>query len=178
MEAHFDTSLTLPCSNIAIGAFDGVHQGHQTVIKQVVERSKILQVPSLVYTFDPPPRVYFQGASILTPITEKLSKLEKLGVDHVIVASFNQLYAKRSANHFIGCLSKLNPIEIVVGEDFRFGKDRVGDITLLEQYFKVRVTQPVCCSMGNRISSTRIRQLISNGDIHLSNSLLGWPIGE
>ncbi len=178
MEAHYNTSLTLPCSIIAIGAFDGVHQGHQTVIKQAIERSKMLNAPSLVYTFDPPPRVYFQGAQTLTTIEEKIAKFEKLRVDHVMIARFDQLYAKRSAYDFIDHLAKLNPLEIMVGGDFRFGKDRKGDIKLLEKYFNVQVTQPVCCSKGNPISSTRIRQLISKGEINLSNSLLGWPLGE
>lgn len=178
MAAHFNTSLKLPCSIVAIGAFDGVHQGHQTVIRQMVQRSKILNVPSLVYTFDPPPRVYFQGAHILTSIDEKIEKLEELGVDQVFIARFDRLYADRSELHFITNLSELNPIEIFVGEDFRFGKDRKGDINLLDQYFDVKVTHPVCCSKGNPISSTRIRQLISSGDTNLSNSLLGWPLGE
>lgn len=178
MEAHYNTSLTLPSSIIAIGAFDGVHQGHQAIIKQVVKRSKAHNVPSLVYTFDPPPRVFFQGAKMLTPIDEKLAKLEKLGIDHVMVASFNELYAKRTAGHFITLLSKLNPLEIIVGEDFRFGKNRAGDLSLLERYFKVAIAQPVCCSKGTRISSSRIRQLIASGDKNLSNTLLGWPVRE
>ena len=178
MEAHFNTSLTLQGSIIAIGAFDGVHQGHQEIIKQVVKRSKAHNVPSLVYTFDPPPRVYFQGAKMLTPIDEKLAKLEKLGIDHVMVASFNELYAKRTASHFITLLAKLNPIEILVGDDFRFGKNRAGDVNLLERYFKVALAQPVCCPMGTRISSSRIRQLIASGNLNLSNTLLGWPERE
>lgn len=170
-----NTSLTLPSSVVAIGAFDGVHQGHQAIIRQVVKRSKAQNVPSLVYTFDPPPRVYFQGAQMLTSIEEKLEKLEKLGVDHVIVASFNELYAKRSAGHFINLLAKLNPLEIIVGEDFKFGKNRTGDIALLERFFKVELTQTICCPKGTRISSSRIRQLIASGDMNLSNRLLGWP---
>jgi riboflavin kinase/FMN adenylyltransferase len=178
MEVHLNTSLALPCSIIAIGAFDGVHQGHQAVIKQAVQRSKILGVPSLVYTFDPPPRVYFQGAHVLTPLDKKLAKLEKLGVDHVSVARFDQFYSMGSADKFIESLSMLNPLEIMVGGDFRFGKDRKGDITLLEEYFRVRVTSPICCSEGKPISSTRIRQLLSKGDINHSYSLLGWPLGE
>ncbi|WP_442599761.1 FAD synthetase [Neobacillus sp. D3-1R] len=178
METHYNTSLTLPSSIVAIGAFDGVHRGHQTVIKQAVQRSKQLKVPSLIYTFDPPPRVYFQGVRVLTPLFEKLARLESLGVDHVFVTSFDQTYAKRSAYEFIESLSKLNPLEINVGEDFRFGFNREGDLNLLKQYFKVKVSKPVCCPNGKTISSTRIRQLISQGDRHLSNLLLGWPSNE
>lgn len=175
METHLHTSYTLPGSIIAIGAFDGVHRGHQAVIKQAVQRSKQLKVPSMVYTFDPPPRVYFQGVRLLTPLVEKLAKLESLGVDHVSVSRFDQVYAIRSANEFIKDLTKLNPLEVMVGEDFRFGHNREGDINLLQKFFKVKVTKPVCCSNGKTISSTRIRQLISQGDRQLSDLLLGWP---
>lgn len=178
MESHLYTSLTLPCSVIAIGAFDGVHRGHQAVIRQAVQRGKQLNAPSLVYTFDPPPRVYFQGARLLTSIHEKVTKLEKLGVDHVMFARFDQIYAQSSAYEFIKTLSRLNPLEVIVGEDFRFGKNREGDITLLNKHFHVRQIEPVCCSSGNPISSTRIRQLLSIGETQISNSLLGWPAGE
>ncbi|CAM3675454.1 FAD synthetase family protein [Mesobacillus zeae] len=173
MKAHVYTSVEMPCSIIAIGAFDGVHKGHQEVIKQAVQRSKKRKVPSVVYTFDPPPLVFFQGARMLTSIEEKLEKIEKLGVDHVVVARFDHLFAKRNAYRFIDTLRKLNPAEIIVGEDFRFGKDRLGDIALLEKYFRIQVTMPVCCSNGNPISSTRIRQLISEGETTLSNAFLG-----
>ncbi|MFD1737421.1 FAD synthetase [Bacillus salitolerans] len=176
MESHFNTSLTLKNSIIAIGAFDGVHLGHQAVIKAIVERSKLLKVPAIVYTFDPPPRVYFHGVHHLTSIHEKLAKLEMLGVQHVIVDSFDKAYSNRSAYEFIDDLMKLNPMEILVGQDFRFGYGRYGDIQLLRQYFTVRIAESVCCSNGARISSTRIRALISKGDLQLSQSLLGWPI--
>ncbi|GAM13251.1 FAD synthetase family protein [Mesobacillus selenatarsenatis] len=178
MKTHIYSSLELPHSIVAIGAFDGVHRGHQTVIRQAVQRGRKLKIPSVVYTFDPPPRVFFQGARMLTTVDEKLAKIKKLGARHAVVARFDEIYAGRSAYEFIDCLAKLNPAEIMVGGDFRFGKDRLGDIMLLEKYFKVRVTKPVCCSEGSVISSSRIRQLISDGEIHLSNSLLGWPAGK
>lgn len=178
MKTHMYTSLTLPCSIIAIGAFDGVHQGHQAVIQQAVEKSKELHVPSVIYTFDPPPRVFFQGVQMITTIAEKLSILEKLGVDHVVVTRFDLAYANKSAHDFIQTLANLNPMEIIVGEDFRFGQGRNGDLAMLKKYFNVDMMQPVCCSKGNTVSSTRIRQLIAEGDTRLSNLLLGWPIGE
>jgi riboflavin kinase / FMN adenylyltransferase len=178
MNTHVYTNLELPRSIVAIGAFDGVHRGHQTVIKHAVQRGRTLNVPSVVYTFDPPPRVFFQGVRMLTTVEEKLSKIEKLGAKHAVVAIFDEVYAKQSANEFIETLAKLNPAEIMVGGNFRFGKNRQGDVALLERYFKVRVTKPVCCPKGSPISSTRIRQLISDGEVALSNALLGWPAGE
>lgn len=178
MKTHVYTTLELPQSIVAIGAFDGVHRGHQAVIRQAVQRGRKLKVPSVVYTFDPPPRVFFQGVRLLTTVEEKISKIEKLGAKHTVVASFDEVYAKQSANEFIETLIKLNPVEILVGGNFRFGKNRQGDVELLERYFKVRVTKPVCCPKGSPISSTRIRQLISDGEVALSNALLGWPAGE
>ncbi|MEF7563580.1 FAD synthetase family protein [Bacillus infantis] len=175
MDAHVYTNLELEKSIVAIGAFDGVHRGHQTVIKNAVQRGRKLMVPSVVYTFDPPPRVFFQGVRMLTSVEQKLSRIEKLGVKNAVVASFDEAYAKRSAYEFIRTLSKLNPVEIMVGGDFRFGKDRIGDVALLEKYFRVHVTKPVCCPKGSPISSTRIRGLISEGEVSLSNALLGWP---
>lgn len=178
METHVDESLTLPGSVIAIGAFDGVHQGHQAVIKEAVKKARSLGVPSVVYTFDPPPRNCFQGARILTPVSQKLVRLEQLGIDHVVIARFDKLYASRHPLDFICYLKKLNPLEIMVGEDFRFGSNREGDINLLAQYFRVRIAKSVCCSKGMLISSTRIRELISQGDIKQSYTLLGWPLGS
>ncbi|WP_423410537.1 FAD synthetase [Heyndrickxia sp. MSNUG] len=178
MKAHVYTTLELPQSIVAIGAFDGVHRGHQAVIRQAVQRGRKLMVPSVVYTFDPPPRVFFQGVRMLTTVEEKLFKMEKLGAHHSVVARFDEMYARRSAYEFIETLAKLNPLEVMVGGDFRFGKDRLGDIALLEKYFQVRVTKPVCCSKGSPISSTRIRQLLSEGEVHLSNTLLGWTAGK
>ncbi|MGO4498873.1 FAD synthetase [Paenibacillus sp. 2RAB27] len=174
MQSHADGILTLPGSVIAIGAFDGVHQGHQAVIQQVLLRSEILGAPSVVYTFDLPPRTFFSGARMLTTMEEKLDRIARLGIEHTVVAQFDEQYASRSSSDFIENLSKLNPLEIIVGQDFRFGKNREGDITLLERYFKVRMMQPICCSEGKHISSTRIRQLISDGEIQQSFNLLGW----
>lgn len=178
METHIYSSLELPRSIVAIGAFDGVHRGHQTVIRQAVQRGRKLKIPSVAFTFDPPPRVFFQGARMLTTVDEKLAKIAKLGAKHTVVHRFDEVYASRSAYEFIDCLAKLNPDEIMVGGDFRFGNDRLGDVSLLEKYFKVSVTKPVCCSQGSVITSSRIRQLISEGEIHLSNALLGWPGGK
>jgi riboflavin kinase/FMN adenylyltransferase len=173
MQTLKDGVLKLEGSVIAIGAFDGVHKGHQAVITQAVEKSRFNQVPSIVYTFDPPPRNYFKGVQILTTIQEKVSRIAKLGVDYIIVASFDEWYATRPPEDFISELSKLNPLEITVGADFHFGKNRDGDVHLLEKYFHINITPPVYCKGGELISSTRIRQLISDGDFRQSYTLLG-----
>ncbi|MCA0174583.1 FAD synthetase [Bacillus sp. RAR_GA_16] len=161
-------------SVVSIGAFDGVHRGHQTVISHAVDRARELGVSSLVYTFDPPPRHYFQNAKVLTSIEEKLMYLETLGVDQVVIASFNECYINRTSKWFIDTLRRFNPLEIHVGMDFRFGKNRAGDIDLLAKHFNVKPTKPVCCPNGDVISSTRIRNLLSHGRFKEALTLLDW----
>ncbi|MFS0646443.1 FAD synthetase [Siminovitchia sp. 179-K 8D1 HS] len=174
MSVHQTESLTLPGSVVAIGAFDGVHRGHQTVIRELVRISCSEGVPSVVYTFYPPPRAYFQGAQILTTPVVKAQLLKKLGVDHVVMATFDQDYLQRTADDFIQELSKLNPKKIIVGEDFRFGNKRSGDVPLLREHFLVQTIHPICCPNGERISSTRIRELILKGKRDQALPLLGW----
>lgn len=173
IETHTEGSLKLSGSVVAIGAFDGVHQGHQAVIRKAVERSKVLGVPSVVYTFDPPPRLYFQGVRTLTSVKEKLTLIRQLEVDYTVLAKFDEFYISRPPIDFINYLKRLNPLEIIVGSDFRFGKNREGDIHLLETYFNIGVMEPICCSSGKVISSTRIRELLSQGQIQESFALLG-----
>lgn len=106
-------------------------------------------MPSVVYTFDPPPRCYFQAPQVLTSVPKKLILFEQLGLDHVVIVRFDKVYASRPPLVFIKYFMNLNPLEIIVGEDFRFGKERKRDLKLLSQYFNVRITQPVLCT--NRI---------------------------
>lgn len=174
MSVHQTESLTLPGSVVAIGAFDGVHRGHQTVIREMVKTSRSEGVPSVVYTFYPPPRAYFQGAQILTKSDEKVRLLKGLGVDHVVMAKFDKNYLKRSADNFIRELSTINPKLVLVGDDFKFGHKRAGDVSLLKEYFTVQSIHPICCPEGERISSTRIRELILQGKQEQALPLLGW----
>lgn len=173
MKLHHEQSLELNSSIIAIGAFDGVHKGHQHVISQAVKKSQSIKAPSVVFTFDPPPRHYFKGARMLTTIGEKLNRIEKLGVDHVIVAKFNNHFLQRTPEQFIKDLKKCNPVEIHVGKDFRFGLNRTGDINLLHKFFTVRTARPIYCDKGTIISSTRIRKLVEQGKNNEARKLLG-----
>ncbi|RST77380.1 FAD synthetase [Siminovitchia acidinfaciens] len=174
MRVHQTESLTLAGSVAAIGAFDGVHRGHQTVIREMVRKSRSEGVPSVVYTFNPPPRAYFQGAQTLTNPDEKVQLLKDLGVDYVVMAKFDEAYLQRTPNNFIKELSMINPKSVIVGDDFRFGNKRAGDVALLRRHFPVRLMNPVCCAEGERISSTRIRELILQGKQEQALPLLGW----
>ncbi|MES5846924.1 MULTISPECIES: FAD synthetase family protein [unclassified Bacillus cereus group] len=161
-------------SIVSIGVFDGVHKGHQAVIKNAVEKAKALKITNVVYTFDPPPRSYFQGAQVLTTIDEKVKRIQNLGVEHVIVIRFDESYITKSASCFIQDIKRLSPVEIFIGQDFRFGKNREGNIELLREQFNLSIVKDVCCDEGERISSTRIRDYVYHGDLQKSSSLLGW----
>ena len=152
-------------SVISIGAFDGVHIGHQKVIAENVAYAAMHRAKSIAYTFDPPPRAYFTGARVLTSVDEKVKKLKELGVDHVIVIPFNEQFMKISTEQFIAQLQQLQPLKITVGEDFKFGNGRRGDIQLLKRHFHVESLPLVCCERGEKISSTRIRNMLANGDM-------------
>lgn len=165
-------SLELDASVVAIGAFDGVHKGHQKVIGSAVASAARMGCPSVVYTFDTPPKAYFAGAQVLTSVEEKLRKIEMLGASCAIVAKFDRDYAARSAEVFMDELALLNPSEIWVGADFRFGAKSAGDVTLLSTRFNVRVLDAVCCDKGEVISSTRIRHLLGH-DPGTASQLLG-----
>jgi len=174
MRVHDTGALCLPDSIVALGAFDGVHIGHQKVISGAVSASRSLDVPAVVYTFDPPPKALFQSARILTDIDEKLRRLTWLGPEHAVVASFDSDYASRPAEDFLREIALLNPTELWVGSDFRFGAQRRGNIELLARRFTVRLAETVRCCQGEVISSTRIRNLIASGDEMGARQLLGW----
>lgn len=174
METHYFSSLNLTSSVLVIGAFDGVHKGHQQLIKSAYEEAKRLHIPLVAYTFSKPPRVYFQNVMQLISLDEKLARLERLGVDHAIIAQFDTHYAARSKEQFIVEIEQLNPFQIWVGEDFRFGAKRQGDINYLRQFFHVKNLAPVYCENGTRISSTRIRNLLLENSQLQADELLGW----
>lgn len=174
MQVHGEGSLQLPASVLTIGALDGVHKGHQALIKTAKVRAVELGVPLVVYTFDPPPRVYFKNVTLLSPLPEKLEKLRFLGADHVIVAPFNAHYMTKEVSSFIMEISTLNPLEIWEGPDFYFGKNREGNVSTLSQYFSVEILESERCQDGEIISSSRIRTLLKENKRIQAERLLGW----
>ncbi|MEW6638219.1 MAG: FAD synthetase family protein [Actinomycetota bacterium] len=174
MKVYPDQTLCLPGSVVTIGAFDGVHRGHQALIGRAVDRARELDVPAVVYTFDPPPRAYFQGAPVLTPLARKIRRLRVLGPGYVVVAGFDAGYAARSAEDFLEELAALNPSEVWVGVDFRFGRGGAGDVDALATRFRTRSFEPVQCGEGEVISSSRVRRLLAQGATGEARALLGW----
>lgn len=164
-------------SVVTIGAFDGVRRGHQALIQRAVNQAARLGVPSVAYTFDPPPKAFFGSAPVLTARPEKTRRLEAIGLDHAMVATFDAAYAARSAEDFLEELADLNPFEVWVGRDFRFGRGQAGGVEMLARRFVVRMPEPVRCLKGRVISSSRVRDLLRRGALGEAQSLLGWKAG-
>lgn len=169
-----------------IGSFDGVHLGHQAVLGQLAARAAELELPATLVTFEPQPREYFQPEAApprLTRLREKLEVLRGYGVQRVLVLPFNGYLAGLTAAEFIQVilLDGLGVKHLVIGDDFRFGKDRAGDFALLQQAgashgFPV-VNMESHHVANQRVSSTRIREALCQGDLAMAESLLGRPYG-
>jgi riboflavin kinase/FMN adenylyltransferase len=167
-----------------IGNFDGIHRGHQAIVRQLHELARRLDTKTTVMTFDPLPREYFMGDKAparLSTLREKFIQFDRLGVDQLLTTPFNAKLADMPAQQFIDdILVRGLAIEaLVVGDDFRFGKGREGDFDMLrhagEHYgFEVIDTETVVDD-GERISSTRIRNALAAGDLTLAARLLGRP---
>ena len=168
-----------------IGAFDGLHLGHQALIGRVRERARTLAADAVVVSFEPLPREYFapEGAApsrLLWP-RRKLCLLEELGVDTVGLLRFDQALAAMEAEAFVEQLlvGRLAVREVWVGEDFRFGRGRRGDAALLREMgarhgFEAQALAPVA-ALGERVSSSRVRALLAEGRLDAAARLLGRP---
>lgn len=167
-----------------IGNFDGVHLGHQVILRQLADKAAVLGLPMLVITFEPQPHEFFapQGAPArLMRLREKLLALATQGVERVLCLNFDQRLANLSACSFIQDLlvAKLGVRDLAIGDDFRFGHGREGDFALLceagrEYGFEVARTQSYILE-GARVSSTRIRAALIQGQLELAARLLGRP---
>ncbi len=165
-----------------IGNFDGVHLGHQKILEQVRTVAKMKQVPSVVMVFEPQPREYFSHGEIpprLMRFREKLAHLGQQGIDIVLCLQFNARLRNLSAEQFIDGILRdhLKLKHLVVGDDFRFGCDRRGNYAMLEQYgqqygFSVERTHTVLVG-DERVSSTRIREVLDCHDFKRAEALLG-----
>ncbi|MCB1857868.1 MAG: bifunctional riboflavin kinase/FAD synthetase [Gammaproteobacteria bacterium] len=167
-----------------IGNFDGVHLGHQAVLRLLLEKADELKLPATVITFEPQPQEFFsaqQAPARLTRMREKLSALSDVGIGQVVVLEFGQKLAEMSAPEFVRrlLLDGLGVRYLFVGDDFRFGKGRSGDIGLLRdvgnrQGFVVESMNTFVVG-DERVSSTRIRELLAAGDLGLAARYLGRP---
>lgn len=163
-----------------IGNFDGVHLGHQAILRQLAAAQRHL--PALVITFEPQPQEFFapdKAPARLTRLREKLLALAALGVGRVLVLKFDRRLAEMPAQRFVEelLLEKLDVRHLVIGDDFRFGRGREGDFALLEragETYGFRVANTPSYEVdGARVSSTRVREALGRGELTLAARLLG-----
>ncbi len=169
-----------------IGSFDGVHLGHQAILRQLIEVARQHQLPAVVIVFEPQPHEFFSGDKAparLMRLREKVQALFAAGIERVLCVQFNEALRSLSAEAFIEkvLIDGLAIKHLVVGDDFRFGCDRRGDFALLQKIGSERdfgVTDTCTLEInGERVSSTRIRQLLEVGNFAHAQALLGKPYG-
>lgn len=172
----------VPCA-LTIGNFDGVHRGHQAMLARVVAAARARGIAATVMTFEPHPRELFtpdRAPMRISSLRDKLDALAAQGIDRVIVQHFNRTFASLTAGAFVdllidGCQARW----LLVGDDFRFGARRAGDIALLQRYaaqgaFTLE-QMPTVVEGGERISSSAVRAALAAGDLRRAEHLLGRP---
>lgn len=169
---------------VAIGNFDGVHRGHQAIIRQVVERSRAAGGTSVVLTFDPHPISVLRPDTpfaLLTTLEQKVEVITHLGVDCIIALPFTPEFARRSAEEFVreDLGDRLGAREVHVGRNFAFGKGREGRVDDLRRFgesfgMRVVIQAPITVD-GTMVSSSTIRALLRDGRVAGAAELLGRP---
>lgn len=169
---------------LTIGNFDGVHLGHRAVIEQLRRHARTQGLPTCVMTFEPHPREFFDPARAparLSRLRDKVAALTELGIDRLLLLRFDDRLAALEPQAFIDELlvAGLGVRHIVVGDDFRFGRGRRGDLDWLKDSastggFTV-ATATTCMVDGQRVSSTRVREALATGDLDAAARLLGRP---
>lgn len=164
-----------------IGNFDGLHQGHMSMLKKLKDVAASYQLPTCVVMFEPLPQEFFSPYALprLMKLRDKLQVFQEVGIDKILCLKFNKRLANFSANAFIESIliSALKVKALIVGDDFRFGYQREGDVSTLEKagikhHFEVYQVGTIYQNY-KRISSTQIRQALKNGDLSLATRLLG-----
>jgi riboflavin kinase/FMN adenylyltransferase len=167
---------------LTVGNFDGIHVGHRTILDTVTQRARAVRGESVVYTFEPHPRKVLSPQSaprLLTTLEQKLELLALAGIDAVIVEPFDLAFAKTPADVFIREFvhARIRPLEVYVGYDFHFGRDREGSMRMLTELgprlgFSVTILPEVVIGAGD-VNSTRIRQLLGEAGVEDAARLLG-----
>lgn len=176
-----------PCA-LTIGNFDGVHRGHQAMLAQMCQEAQTRRLQPAIMTFEPHPREYFAALARrpelaptrISGLRDKLDALAQHGVEQVVLQPFNAALAEMSPDVFIERLlvQGMHAGLVMVGEDFRFGRKRAGDITLLrtageKHGFDVLTLPDVTDQFGHRISSSEVRTALAVGDLKRAKHLLG-----
>ncbi|WJV53354.1 bifunctional riboflavin kinase/FAD synthetase [Pectobacteriaceae bacterium CE90] len=169
---------------LTIGNFDGVHRGHQILLEHLKQEGRARGLPVMVMIFEPQPLELFAGEKAparLTRLRDKVNYLAQAGIDYLLCVKFDAHFAANHAQTFISRLlvEKLGVKFLVVGDDFRFGAGREGDFLLLQKAglelgFDV-ISTATFCQGGRRVSSTAVREALSQDDLALAEDLLGHP---
>lgn len=169
---------------ITIGTFDGVHQGHRQIIQKLKEQAAAVNGETVIITFHPHPRKIVSssilGIRLINTLEERIELLEKLGIDHLVVVPFTEVFANQSAEDYIKnfLVARFHPHTIIIGYDHRFGRDRTGNYHLLEKraadynYQIQEIPKHIIDNIS--ISSTNIREAIIHNDSTTANKLLGY----
>lgn len=169
---------------LTIGKFDGVHLGHKAVLSQLIEQARQRNLPATVMVFEPQPEEVFfpdSAPARLSTLRDKYEALSAIGIDRLICVKFNPTFASQSPETFTEDLlvNKLGVEFLVVGDDFRFGKQRAGDFDMLVeagQRHGFSVVNTKSMRMADcRVSSTAIREALQQGDFEQANAMLGNP---
>ncbi|ROO28397.1 bifunctional riboflavin kinase/FAD synthetase [Salinisphaera japonica] len=167
---------------LTVGNFDGLHLGHQAIIERVRARAAELSLPAVMMSFDPMPGAFFRPdapPARLTSLREKLEDAAALGIDCFVRARFDAAFAAMSPQTFLEALiaKRLGARAILVGDDFRFGHRRAGDVATLDAFAAhhgiERMGLPDVCIDNERVSSTAVRQALANGQVRQAGRLLG-----
>lgn len=169
---------------VTLGTFDGVHKGHKSILEKVTNSSHESGCESVVLTFFPHPRMVLQqntDLKLLNTMDEKAALLEKQGVDNLIIHPFDHAFSRLTAEEFVKdiLVDKLNISKIIIGHDHRFGRNRTAtivDLISFGQDYGFEVEQISALEIGEvSVSSTKIRNALSEGNVDLANDFLGYP---
>lgn len=167
---------------LTLGTFDGVHFGHKTIIEKLLQNASS-SCESLVLTFFPHPRMVLQDSSeikLLNTIEERTELLEKLGLDNLIIHPFDQAFSRLTAEEFVSTIlvNQFNVKKIIIGYDHRFGRNRTADINDLIEFgekYDFEVEQISAQEIDEvSVSSTKIRNALTEGNVKLANDYLGY----
>lgn len=165
---------------LALGFFDGVHRGHQQLIKTAKQAAAAQDLPLAVMTFDRHPKEVYQHASVayIDNLAEKAYKMAHLGVDYLLVIHFNAGFSNLSAQEFVDqIIVKLQATTVVAGFDYTYGPKKTANMANFPKYAKGRfkiIEIPKQSYDGEKIGSTEIKRAITSGQMELATKLLGW----
>lgn len=171
-------------SIVTIGTFDGVHLGHQQILKQLIDTSQQSKLKSVLLTFFPHPRMVLQpdiSMRLIQTIEEREKALRKTGLDYLVIHPFSEKFSRLSADDYVKqiLVDKLNVRKVVVGYDHRFGRNRTASLEDMYNYADIYDFEVIEIDAkkikSTAVSSTKIRKAIDQGDIALANSYLGDP---